>query len=633
MLDSIREGVKKPWVKVVIFAIIISFVFAGGFSASSLLGDPNAVAVVNGESVSRNEFQRALANEKARRADFYQANVKTEDDEKNFQENVLQQLITSKVSAQSVQELGFRLSKPALKKVIQSEPNYQLDGKYSSSLVEQTLARIGMSREEFKRAYQNQETARQLNAGLFQTDFSLDGEVRKEYELMSQKRSGRALKIDFALFNQNLDISEEEISQYYSDNQESFRIEETVSVDYLELSVADLQAQQVPTEEEIQTYYDDNLARFKSDDQRQYSHILILSNGDEDAALEKANALSKRLDAGEDFAEIAKTESDDIPTRETGGDLGILLEGSLDEPSEEAVKLLVNAGEITQPVKLDFGYQILKLTNLIEGETQSLEQVKDELLPELSKQLAEEAFYAKSEVLKEKAYEFADSLSEAAEATGLEIRTSPAFGHGESTGLFANSDVKAAAFSSDVMDGQLNSETIEVGDNHLLVLRTNTHTPSVIQPLEELTDRIKNIITQEKAKQNAEELANTLLTSLETKEPIDELLTEKELSWVDLDKIERNNATLTYLANSEFFKMSKPAEGSTSYQLVEDFQGYTILMLNAVEAGDWAEAEDADKTQRKLYVSSYYSNAGYLSYVQNLRKNAEVKRNQNLLAQ
>lgn len=633
MLDSIREGSKKTWVKYFIFAIVISFVFAGGFSVTSLLGDPNAAAIVNGESVSRTELQRALANVKNSRADFYKANVKTEEDELDFQENVLQQLITEAVTRQSIQELGLRLSKSALRNIIQSEPNYQVDGKYSSALVEQAMTRAGMNRDAFKKYYETRETRNQLNSGLFQTEFSLPGEVQRGYELISQKRTGRAIKVNIEQFKQGLDISQEEIAQSYADNQEKYRIEEKVSVDYLELSVDKLQAEQEPTDEQMNLYYQDNLARFQSEEQRQYSHILILSNDDDAAALSKANLISGRLKQGEDFSEIAKNESDDIASKESGGDLGVLLAGSLDDSAEDAVKLLVKVGDITPPVKLEFGYQLIKLTKLIEGKLLPLAEVKQELLPELKKQLAEEVFYAVSELLKEKTFEFSDSLVEAAEATGLEILTSPLFGGSSLKGIFANQQLKDAAFSSDVMDGLLNSESIEITDKHIVVLRLKEHKPSEVEPLESVKKRVIQSLTQTKAKQLVEDLANNLLAKIEAKESINELMTSNNLVWTDLDKVERNNNNLSYMANSKFFKMASPIENETTIDLVDDFQGTTILLLNLVEKGNWAEIEEQTKQQRQSYLSGYFSNAGFESYKTNLRNNADVQRNLNNFTQ
>ena len=631
MLESIREGVKKPWVKIVIFAIVISFVFAGYFSSAFFLGDPNAVAIVNGESISRSDFQRAYNSLKAQQADYYNANVKTEEDERNFQENVLQRLITFKVRDQATQNLGLRLSTNTLRDKIQSDPNYQMDGKYSAALVDQTLVRLQRSRESFKRDYANIETTRQLLNGVLESDFSLTSEIAADYELMSQKRSGRALQVNIAPFKQNIELSDEEISQYYTDNQEAFRVEEKVSVEYLELSVANLQASQEISDEELQNYYDENIERYKADDQRQVAHILILSNDDEDAALEKANAIKSRLDGGEDFAAIAKAESDDIPTRETGGDLGILLPGAMEEAFETAANALENVGDVSAPVKSDFGYHLIKLSAFVEGSVQALEQVKPELLSELQKSKAEEIYHTKSEQLERLAFEVSDSLKEASEQTGLEIKTSELFGQSNRKGLFSNAELKNVAFSSDVKESLLNSAPIQVGENHLVVLRLKEHQASEVQPLETVKERVVNSLKQSKSKDAAAELTDSLMAKLEAGESVDELLTTNNLKWTDLDKVERNNASLSYMTNQQFFKMEAPVEGEVTWEKVEDFQGYTILMLNKVDKGNWAEADDAVKKQRALYISSYYANAGFSAFIEDRRVNSNVTRNLNNL--
>jgi len=631
MLESIREGVKKPWVKIVIFAIVISFVFAGYFTSSFFLGDPNAVAIVNGDSITRNEFQRAYLNMKSQQEDYYKANVKSEEDERNFQENVLQNLITYKVRDQATQELGLRLSTSALRDKIQSDPNYQMDGKYSAALVDQILVRNGISRESFKQNYANIETTRQLLNGVLETDFSLPAEVKADYELFAQKRTGRALQVNYAQFKQNLEVTEDELQAYYEENQEAFRVEEKVSVEYIELTVDSLRESQEITEEALQNYYQENIDRYKADDQRQIAHILILSDDDDDAALAKANALKARIEAGEDFATLAKTESDDEPTRETGGDLGILLPGSFEESFETAANSLENIGDVSEPVKSEFGYHLIKLTAFVEGSVQTLEQVKDELLAELQKAKAEEVFFAKSTELEKWAFEVADSLEEAANQTGLEIKTSPLFGQSSREGIFANQEIKNAAFSSDVKEAQLNSTPIQVGDNHIVVLRIKEHVPSSVQPLEAVRARVENSVKQSQSKAAAAKLADSLLAKLEAKEDVGRLLTEHNLKWIDLDKVERNNASLSYMSNMQFFKMAEPAEGQVTLEKVEDFQGYTILMLNSVENGNWADADEANKKQRELYIASYFANAGFSAFIEHRRKTSDVTRNLNNL--
>lgn len=131
-----------------------------------------------------------------------------------------------------------------------------------------------------------------------------------------------------------------------------------------------------------------------------------------------------------------------------------------------------------------------------------------------------------------------------------------------------------------------------------------------------------------KGKQVAYDLANEILESLEKSEQtkVDELITKNKLKWIELDKVERNNASLSYLANNKLFKMSSPQQNHANYELVEDFQNYTLLVLNAVEKGQWAEADDARKKQRETYISSFFANALNQSYIESLRVKADVDR-------
>ncbi len=461
MLENIREGVKKPWVKIVVFAIVISFVFAGYFSSSFFLGDPNAVAIVNGESISRVDFQSEYQRTKAQQADYYNANVKTEEQELAFQEQILQSLIDQKVREQSIRELGFRLSDQKLRNIIQSSEVFKdAQGNYSSDLVNQLLVSRGKSRDWLKSVFTVQETYGQLVSGVVDSEFNLPVEAQKEFELMAQKRSGKYLKLDFEKFKSGIEVTEEAINQYYQENQEAFRIEEKVSIEYIELSIDLLKAAQQVTDEEIAQRYEENLSRYQSEPQKQYSHILVLHNDDEDAARAKAEAIKAKIAAGESFDAVG-SEADE------SGDLGVLLEGALEPSAEEAVKLLNEVGDVTEVVEIEGAFQILKLTNLIDGEVQALDSVRAEIIEEIKTQKAEEDYYAKSELIKEKSFEFSDSLNEAAEAVEMEVKLSEFFGLSSRNGIFANQQVKDAAFSTDVKENLLNSQPLELGAKSL----------------------------------------------------------------------------------------------------------------------------------------------------------------------
>jgi len=628
VMDSIREGVKKPWAKVVIFAIVISFVGAGYFTSALFLGDPNAVAVVNGDSVTVQDFQRAYSRTKQQYGEAFKQFIKTEEQERNFRENVLQNLISRKVTVQTSEELGMRISSAELRKTIREMEALQTDGVYSADLLDQALANIGMSRSQFKTSMEDDLVLQQLSQGISSSEFVLPKESQDDYKIMGQLRTGRALQIKYSLFDAGIEISDENINAYYDENKELFRIEEKVSVDYIEISSDKLQANIEVSDEQIEEYYNENLDRYQSEEQKRVSHILVALGDDEEEALSKAQAIKKRLDDGEDFIGLVKSESSDEFSAENDGDLGVVAEGDMEEPFNEAMKNLLNVDDISAPVKTSFGYHIIKLTELVASEIQTIEEVKVELVAALKKQLAEEMFYEKSQLLEEKSFEISDSLEEVSKLVGAEIKTSPVFSKRKASGVFANPEVKETAFSEKVIQEQVNSDLISITDNHVIVMRLREHKPSEIQALDLVKDKAVASLKSSKAKKSAIEFGDLIKSKLESKEEISEMIAVKDLIWKDLDKVQRTSAALPYLQLQSFFKMNRPAQDKPVIETMEDSSEYVVFVLNSVESGNFDAAEKTLITQTEQRLNRFYGEAEYGSLVENKRNQASVKRNE-----
>jgi len=628
VMDSIREGVKKPWAKVLIFAIVISFVGAGYFTSTFFLGDPNAAAVVNGDSISVQDFQRAYSRTKQQYGEAFKQFIKTEEQEKNFRENVLQNLISRKVTVQMAEELGMRISTGEIRKTIQSMEALQAEGAYSADLLDQALRNIGMSRQQFKKSMESDLVLQQISGGISGSEFVLPLESQNDYKIMGQLRTGRALQIKYSLFDAAIEIGDEEINTYYDENKELFRVEEKVSVDYIELSSEQLQANIEVSDEQVAEYYNDNLDQFQSDEQKRVSHILIELGDDEDAALVKAQALKTRLDAGEDFVELVKSESTDEFSAQNDGDLGVVAEGDMEEPFEEAMTKLLKIGDISAPIKTSFGYHIIKLTEFVASETQTIEEVKVQIIAAVKKQIAEEAFYEKSQLLEEKSFEITDSLAEVAKLIDIEVKTSPVFSKRKATGLFANLEVKDAAFSDKVIQEQLNSDLITIKDNHVMVLRLREHKPSEIQALDLVKDQVVASLKSSKAKMAAIEFGDLIKTKLQAKEEIGEMIAVKNLAWKDLDKVQRTSAALPYLQLQSFFKLNRPEQDKNVIDSMEDSSEYVVFVLNNVENGSLDKAEKTLVTQTEQRLNRFYGEAEYGSLVEHKRSQASVTRNE-----
>jgi len=625
-MDRIREGVKKPWAKFVIFAIVISFVGAGYFTSSLFLGDPFAAAVVNGKSISVQDFQRAYAQTRQQYGEAFAQFVKTPEQERDFKENVLQSLISREVTLQTAEELGLRISNSQLRKNIQSVDSLQVEGVYSADLLDQALVRIGKSRSQFKKDMVSDVVLAHLTTGITASEFVLPSESEDQYKILGQLRTGRALAVKYSLFEDTLEIEEDEINRYYQENLESFRLEEKISLDYIELSIEGLRKDITPSEEEIQIYYDDNLDRFRSEEQRRVSHILIAGDDDADN-LSKAQAIKSQLDEGADFVALVKSNSSDEFSAENDGDLGILSAGDMEESFDLAMNTLAKVGDTTAPVKTSFGYHIIKLTELIEGTTQSLDEVKQEIIPALQKAAAEEQFFAKSKILEEKSFEFSDSLAEVSELIGIEIKTSAVFSSRKAPGIFANQEVKDAAFSDNVVNARMNSNLVNVSDGHVVVVRLNSHQASVIQELDVVKDQVVNRIKSAKSKDTALVYAETIKDKILANEDVTQILADKNLQWQDLDNIGRTATVLPYRQLQQFFKLATPSDGRVSTDIMNDSAELVVFILNKVEEGSLESAEKSLADQAQQRLSRFYSNASYASLVEQGRNQAEVSRN------
>jgi len=627
VMDSIREGVKKPWAKILIFAICISFVGAGYFTSALFLGDPYAAAVVNDESVSTQDFERAYSRTKAQYGEAFNQFVKTEEQERNFRENVLQSLISRTVALQTARDLGLRASNQQIRKTIQEMPALQSEGVYSSDLLDRALVNVGMSRAKFKDTLVSDFTLQQLSSGVSASEFVLPSELSNEYRILGQQRSGRALAIKYSLFDADIEISEEEITAFYEQTKEQFRVEEKISLDYIELSIDSLQKDIQIADEEILSYYNENIDRFGTDEQRQVSHILIAVNDDDSAALARAESIKAKLDSGEDFVALVKSESSDEFSAESDGDLGVLSAGDMEESFENAMNALEKVGDISQPVKTSFGYHIIKLTELIEGETQALNDVKDQIATTLKTQLAEEEFYAKSKILEEKSFEISDSLIEVSKEIGVEIKTSPMFGRNSAVGIFTNVELQEEAFGENVLHANINSNLISLNENHVIVMRLNRHQQSEIQPIDKVKEQVIATLKSSKAKDLTVDYANLIKEKLRNKEDATNLLASKSLVWKDLDKTERTSAVLPYRQLQHFFKMNRPMNEESTIDTMQDANELVVLILNDIQNGQLDQTEEAVKIQTSQRMIRFYGDADYGSLIENQRSNADVTLN------
>src|SRR5690606_10674415 len=253
-----------------------------------------------------------------------------------------------------------------------------------------------------------------------------------------------------------------------------------------------------------------------SPEERRASHILIApeSGESDDDARARAEELLARIRDGEDFAALAAEHSDDPGSAASGGGRGWIGRGSLDPAFEETLYSL-ELGEVAGPVRTDFGWHIIRFDEVREGEERTFEEVRDELLTELRNERADDIYFERANRLGDLAFDEYDSLERVAEQLGLAVKRIERFPRSGDRSPFPNSaPVVDVVFGFEPLDIGINSELIELSDEHVVVVRVVDRFEPERRPLEEVADEIRETLERERAEQLADEAAAAFAAAL-----------------------------------------------------------------------------------------------------------------------
>jgi|GEM_PF-15135 len=513
MLQNIRDN-SQGWIAKAIIGLIIMLLAMTGVDAIfNASGSKRDVATVNDESITEDQLRQALDVQRNQLlqqlgAGFDASLLRDE----LLRGSVLNGIIDRVLLLQGAKEAGFTYSQVALDQVILQTPEFQIDGKFAASRFDQVIQRMGYTRLQFRQLLEQEMLIGQLRAGLAGTAFVTDQQVEAFVRLDKQTRdfSMQTVPVDL----NSVQISDADISQYYTAHPERFHSPEQVVVDYLKLKKEQFFDQVSVDEQRVRELYEKQIASLA--EQRHAAHILIDVGTELDEAQAKAKLeeIRARLDKGEDFAALAKSFSKDTGSATEGGDLGFAGPGVYD-PAFEAALYGLKEGEVSGPVRSQFGWHLIKLLGVQAPEVPSFETLKPGLVRELKAEQVEQRFVEASKQLETAAYEAADLLSPAKEL-GLSVQTSAAFGREGGEGIAANRQVLQAAFSEQVLTDRANSSLIELDPETVIVLHLKEHRKPERQPLEQVKEQIVQQLKADKATEKARQDGEALLAKVRT---------------------------------------------------------------------------------------------------------------------
>jgi len=594
MLQSIRDHA-QGWIAWVIVSLIILTFALFGIDQYAQGDKITVVAEVNGEDVTANEFLTLYDRQKNRLKNQFGEMYEQIVNDDELRDQVMDALIESKVIQQWSADHNMRVSDAQVFAMIESAPVFQKDGRFDKQVYQDILMRNGLNIARFEyeqRRFMVENQNRQLTMA---SAISTDQQVKNLAALQFQQRQVNTLRVDQRPFIEEAKPTEAAIEAYYQSHQDQYRIPEKVRIKYLLLSQDDLAKQLTVTDAEKKAFYDANKDQFIQPEQRQASHILIQidETTTEAEAKQKITDIAAKIAAGNAFEDLAKKHSQDPGSAKIGGDLGMFQQGMMAPEFDQAV-FSMQPGEVSEPIKTDFGYHIIKLTNIQPKRTPDYAEVQSDVEKQLRRQLAEKAYFEKLEEISTVAYEQADSIEPAAEVVGLQVSMSELFTQqGGADEVTSNPKVITAAFSDEVKNNKLNSAAIELSPTKSVVLRVDEVVAAKQQSLAEVKANIESDLKRQGGIKASAEKAEKLQAQLQLGEVKMAELEEEGIEFAELGWLTRENQSVLPQVTEAIFKAPKPT-GQPVYTTFRMSTGDSmVLELTAVKEGALPEQKQA----------------------------------------
>ncbi|WP_295801261.1 SurA N-terminal domain-containing protein [uncultured Microbulbifer sp.] len=625
MLQSMRDNLKGT--AAVIVAAFFGFIMVIGgidFFTGASGGSADKVAEVNGEKISNGDLQRAIQNRRSAIESQYGDSVPSDllTDEQ-LRAPALQQLVNTSVMRQAAQASGMVMSTAAVDKETVQMPVFQINGQFNEQMYRDGLRRMGYSPAGFRQLLEQDLVMQQYAGSVADSAFTTRKNAEQIVEVSMEERDFDYVTLPVAPLLNDITVGDDEIQAYYEENQQSFQRPEQVAVEYIELKPELFAANIDIAEQDVRAQYEQEAKSFSAKPRRHAAHILI-ENADEAAGQEKVAEVQSKLAAGEDFSELAKQYSDDIISREEGGDVGFTGGDVFPEEFEDALAAL-EVGAVSAPVKTDAGTHFIKLLEVADAEAPSFEERKAAITAQLRGAVAEREFVDALSRLGDLAYN-AETLAEPAEALGVQVQKSPLFSRNGGPGIAADSKVLAAAFAPEVLEDGMTSDVLNLNENHAVVLKVVEHKPAGVKDLAEVREQIVDRLKRDKASEQLIAKAREIQQQLEAGAEFSEIASSEELTLETSDKTRRGGFGARGEVVNHVFEMSAPKPGAEVEEHFAARNGdQVVVQLRAVRPGKLSaqSAEQRDALMQQL--ASMQGSAELAAMQKYLRSKADIE--------
>lgn len=577
MLQRMKDNANGTISKLIVGLITLGFVFVGFESFWGGNSGGQVVAEVDDQSLTRYEYARALSiSEHRQRIENPDIDPATFENEA-FKNRVLEELIQQKIEESQVGRLNLAVSPSLIDSRIRNMPALQKNGEYDPEYARLVIERNNLSLVEFKSDLATELNLEQLDQMNALANFMTNKEQKELLALYSETRTVNFVSLSADKILGKVSIDEDEIKAFYEKNSQQYMTEEMFRFSYVILDGNQLKNQtQISQAELIKAYRNYKVEKEAEGGEKFVSHILLESK-------ESAEKLLASLESN-NFAELALAHSKDTTSKSEGGALGLHSEGFMGDDFDNVVAEL-GAGEVyPEPVKTEFGWHLIKVTDLNLPDIKSFNEMKGELKAELISEHVKNTLADSKRRLEELAFESED-LTEIQKELGLEILKTSWLNSSTTDPIFNQEKVARVVFSKDVLEG-FNSEVIQLDDAQSMVVHIDQRQASTLKPLSEVKDQVRKEVARSHIQEGLMEEAKKLRALAVEKQSL-KVAAEKLGYALEERSIGRGISAFSPSVVKDIFKANPNDKSELS--LFEDVRDDAIDIINLVQVNPMNE--------------------------------------------
>ena len=516
MLDRMRRH--KAWLQwslvLVVLAFIIFYIpdFLRGSATDASSGD--TIASVEGHQITSGEFRRTYQAQLQAYRSAYGGNMSEQLlKQLGIEQQILQQMVDEQASLAEAGRLGIHVSDEEVRQRILAIPAFQDNGHFIGDARYQQLLRMQrppLTPTDFEDNIRRSLLVEKLRASITNWLSIPDKELEQEYRRRNDKVKIAVVSFMADKFRGQVTATDQEVAAHFDAHKADFKIPEKRKIRFLLVDVDALRAKIVVPPADVERAYRDNIDQYSTPEQVRASHILLKTEGKDDAAVKaKAEALLKQAKAGADFAELAKKNSEDEGSAKNGGDVDYFTRGKM-VAEFDAAAFTMQPGQISDLVKSQFGYHIIKVTDKKAGSVRALAEMQQQLTDQLSYERAQAQATDLAAKLEKEISKPAD-LDKVAKTQGLTVQESGFFARDEPImGLGPSPEAAARAFDMKIGDV---SRSLRASRGVTFIATTAKQDPYVPK-IEEVKDRVRDDVLKVKARDLAKQKAAELAAKL-----------------------------------------------------------------------------------------------------------------------